>query len=150
LLPLTQRLPPFAQRRGQNIFLRRFPKTQKAPPLVQTRPGSGFYASTFGKQKQSNMPKYVIERSLTGSDKFSAEKLREIAQQSCDAIISMGPQIQWVQSFVAANKWYCVYIAQDKEAVREHARRGGFPVDAVNEVFAIVDPVDAETKVLSN
>jgi hypothetical protein len=96
------------------------------------------------------MPKYVIERSLPGSDKFTAAKLQEIAQQSCDAIIAIGPQIQWVTTFVTASKWYCVYIAPDKETIREHARRGGFPAEVISEVVAIVDPTNAETAVLAN
>jgi hypothetical protein len=96
------------------------------------------------------MPKYVIERNIPGSDKFSRAKLQEIAQESCDVIIGIGPQIQWVTSFVTANKWYCVYIAPDKETVREHARRGGFPADAVNEVLSILDPTTAEVIILTN
>lgn len=90
------------------------------------------------------MPKYVIEREIPGSDAFTAGQLQDIAQKSCNVLTAMGPQIQWTQSYVTAGKWYCVYIAPNEEAVREHARRGGFPADAVNEVITIVDPVNAE------
>lgn len=90
------------------------------------------------------MPKYIIERTLPGSANFTGEQLHRIAQKSCDVLSEMGPQIQWVQSFVTADKWYCEYIAPNKDAVLEHAGRGGFPADAVNEVVTVVDPVSAE------
>ena len=96
------------------------------------------------------MPKYVIEREIAGSDKFSAEQLQDIAQKSCDVLNEMGPRIQWIQSFVTANKWYCVYIAHSKEVVLEHAKRGAFPANAINEVVAVVDPVSAEGELVTS
>lgn len=90
------------------------------------------------------MPKYVIERAIDGSDAFTADQLQSIAKKSCNVLTDMGPQIQWVLSYVTAGKWYCVYIAPDEETVREHAKRGGFPADSVAEVVTIVDPVNAE------
>ena len=90
------------------------------------------------------MPKYIIEREISGSDAFTSEQLQGIAQKSCDVLNGMGPQVQWMQSYVTADKWYCVYIAPNKDAVLEHAKRGGFPANAVNEVVANVDPVSAE------
>ena len=96
------------------------------------------------------MPKYVIEREIPGSDSFSSNQLQGIAQKSCDVLCGLGPQIQWVQSYVTADKWFCVYIAPNKEAVLEHAKRGGFPANAVHEVVTVVDPVSAETGLAKN
>lgn len=96
------------------------------------------------------MPRFIIERELPGSGLFSAGQLQAIAQKSCAVLCDMGPQIQWVHSYVTDNKWYCVYIAPSEEMVRDHARRGGFPANAVNEVVAIVDPVSAEAMVAEN
>ncbi|ULQ57773.1 DUF4242 domain-containing protein [Flavihumibacter rivuli] len=90
------------------------------------------------------MPKYVIEREVPGAGKLSAEQLKAISQTSCGVLSGMGPQIQWVQSYVTGDKIYCVYIAENKEQVLEHAQKGGFPANAVNEVAAIIDPTTAE------
>jgi cell division inhibitor SulA len=90
------------------------------------------------------MPKYVIERELPGAGKLTAEELRAISQKSCGVLRSLGPQIQWVQSYVTDDKIYCIYIAPSEEAVREHARQGGFPANAVMQVRAIIDPTTAE------
>ena len=92
------------------------------------------------------MPKYVIERELPGAGKLSAEELQGISQKSCDVLQNLGPQIQWVQSYVTGDKIYCVYIAPNEEMVREHARQGGFPANSVAEVRTIIDPTTAETK----
>ena len=92
------------------------------------------------------MPKYVIERDIPGAGKLSAVELAAISQKSCGVLEGMGPQIQWVQSYVTEDKVYCVYIAPNEELVREHARQGGFPADRVSEVKAIIDPTTAETK----
>jgi len=91
------------------------------------------------------MPKYVIEREISGAGKLSAEELQGISQKSCGVLREMGPQIQWVESFVTDDKIYCVYIAPDEEAIREHAQKGGFPADRISEVKAIIDPTTAET-----
>ncbi len=91
------------------------------------------------------MPKYVIERELPGAGKLSAEELRGISQKSCEVLQEMGPQIQWVESFVTDDKIYCVYIAPNEEAVREHAQKGGFPANRISEVKSVIDPTTAET-----
>ncbi len=90
------------------------------------------------------MPKYVIEREIPGAGKLTAEQLKGISQTSCGVLSKMGPQIQWVNSYVTADKIYCVYIAPNEEMVREHAMQGGFPANAVNLVSTIIDPTTAE------
>ena len=90
------------------------------------------------------MPKYVVEREIPGSDKFTEEQLREIAQASCKVLWDLGPEIQWVQSFVTSNKFYCIYVAPNEEMIRGHAKEGRFPCDAINKISAIIDPVTAE------
>ena len=93
------------------------------------------------------MPKYIIERDLPGAGKLSADELRSISQKSCDILQSLGPRIQWQQSYVTGDKIYCVYIADDEAAVREHAQAGGFPCTEVNQVRTIIDPTTAEAGV---
>jgi hypothetical protein len=90
------------------------------------------------------MPKYLIERHLPGAESLSASTLQEISQKSCSVLNAMGPSIQWVQSYVGKDSIYCVYIAPNEEAVREHGRRGGFPVTRVTELVGIIDPTTAE------
>jgi len=90
------------------------------------------------------MPKFVIERRIPEAGKLTPQQLQAISQQSCSVLGSMGPQIQWVQSFVTDDMIYCTYVAPDEDSVLEHARRGGFPADKVSEVRAIIDPVTAE------
>ena len=90
------------------------------------------------------MPKFVIERVIPGAGEFSPDELRAIAQTSCGVLMDLGPQVQWVHSYVTADKIYCVYIAPDEAAVRKHAGLGGFPADSVSEIHAIIDPTTAE------
>lgn len=90
------------------------------------------------------MPKYIIEREIPGASQMTPEQLKGISQTSCGVLSEMGPQIQWLHSYVAGNKIYCVYIAPNKEMVREHAQKGGFPANLVSEVASIIDPVTAE------
>ena len=90
------------------------------------------------------MPKYVIEREIPDAGKLSAQELQAISQTSCGVLKQMGPQIQWVQSYVTDDKVYCIYIAPDVDAVLEHARQGGFPANKVSEVKNIIDPTTAE------
>ncbi len=90
------------------------------------------------------MPKYVIEREIPDAGKLSAQELQAISQKSCGVLNQMGPQIQWVQSYVTDDKIYCVYIAPNEEMVREHAQQGGFPANRVSEVKTIIDPTTAE------
>ena len=90
------------------------------------------------------MPRYVIEREIPGAGRLSADELKAISQKSCSVLESLGPQIQWQQSYVTDDKVYCVYIAPNEELVREHARLGGIPADRVSEVTAVIDPITAE------
>ncbi|MCB9103331.1 MAG: DUF4242 domain-containing protein [Anaerolineales bacterium] len=90
------------------------------------------------------MPKYVIEREMPGAGQLSAEELRGAAQNSCAVLQELGPQIQWVQSYVTDDKIYCVYIAQNENLVRQHAQQAGFPANRVSEVKTIIDPTTAE------
>ena len=90
------------------------------------------------------MPKYVIERELPGAGKLSAAELKSISQTSCGVLSRMGPQIQWLQSYVTGDKVYCVYIAPDEKSVREHAAQGGFPANKVSQVTSVIDPTTAE------
>lgn len=90
------------------------------------------------------MPKFVIERNIPGAGNLTPEQLNGIAQKSCSVLRKLGPQIQWVESFVTADKIYCIYIAPDEDTVREHAKLGGFPADSVAEVRRMIDPTTAE------
>ena len=90
------------------------------------------------------MPKYVIEREIPGAGKLTAEQLKSISQTYCGVLSNMGPQIQWLQSYVTGDKIYCVYIAANEAMVREHASQGGFPANSVSEVVTIIDPTTAE------
>ncbi len=92
------------------------------------------------------MPKYVIERELLNAGRLSAEELRAISQRSCSVLNQMGPQIQWVHSYVTDDKIYCVYVAPNEEMVREHARKGGFPANRVAAVKTIIDPTTSEPR----
>ncbi len=90
------------------------------------------------------MPKYLIEREISGASKLSPEELRGISQKSCGVLRNMGSQIQWVQSYVTDDKIYCVYIAPSEDAVREHASQGGFPANRVSRISSIIDPTTAD------
>jgi hypothetical protein len=90
------------------------------------------------------MPKFVIEREIPGAGKLTPEQLRAISQKSCGVLQSMGPQIQWLQSFVTDNKSYCIYIAPDEETVRQHAQQGGFPANSIARVRSVIDPTTSE------
>ncbi len=90
------------------------------------------------------MPKYVIERDIPGAGRLSPGELQAVSQKSCGVLTELGPQIQWVHSYVTDNKIYCVYIAPNEGLIREHARRGGFPADRVSEVKTVIDPTTSE------
>jgi cell division inhibitor SulA len=90
------------------------------------------------------MPKYVIEREIPEAGKLSAQELAAISQKSCGVLNKLGPQIQWLESYVTDDKVYCVYIAPSEEMVREHAEQGGFPANRISQVRAIIDPTTAE------
>jgi hypothetical protein len=91
------------------------------------------------------MPRFLIERDLPGAGRLSADELQQISDKSCSVLRELGPQIQWVQSYVTDDKIYCVYIAPNAEMIREHARRGGFPANVVSQIRAGIDPTTAET-----
>ena len=90
------------------------------------------------------MPKFVIERDLPGAGKLTPAELKAISQKSCGVLRQMGPSIIWQQSFVTDDKIYCIYIANDEEAVRHHAQMGGFPATKISPVMAVIDPATAE------
>jgi hypothetical protein len=90
------------------------------------------------------MPKYVIERQVPGAGSLSSDQLKAISQTSCGVLRKLGPEIQWVHSYVTGDKIYCVYIAANEQLVREHAAQGGFPANSVAEVKSIIDPTTAE------
>ncbi len=90
------------------------------------------------------MPRYVIEREIPGAGDLSPQELQGISQKSCSVLDAMGPQIQWVQSYVSADKIYCVYIAPNAEMVKEHATKGGFPANQISEIKTVIDPTTAE------
>ncbi len=90
------------------------------------------------------MPKYLIERELPGAGKLSPADLKAVSQKSCSVLRDLGPQIQWVQSYVTDDKIYCVYIAPNAELVKQHAERGGFPANRISEIKAGIDPTTAE------
>lgn len=94
--------------------------------------------------KEEKMPKFVIEREIFGAGQLSASELTAISQKSCGILQELGPQIQWVQSYVTADKIYCVYIAPDAAMIRDHARKGGFPANSVSEVLSMIDPTTSE------
>jgi Protein of unknown function (DUF4242) len=91
------------------------------------------------------MPKYVIEREIPAAGKMSREQLQVVSEKSCSVLRNLGPQIQWVESYVTDDKLYCVYVAPNEEIIREHARQGGFPANRISEVRAVIDPTTAES-----
>lgn len=90
------------------------------------------------------MPKYVIERELPGAGKLSTDQLHAISEKSCGVLSNLGPQIQWIESYVTDDKIYCIYRAPNEEMVREHAKLGGFPANRVSEIRSVIDPTTAE------
>ena len=90
------------------------------------------------------MPKYVIEREIPGAGKLTSQELHAVSQKSCSVLRNLGPQVQWLHSYVTDDKIYCVYIAPNADVLREHARQGGFPANRVSEVKSVIDPTTAE------
>jgi hypothetical protein len=90
------------------------------------------------------MPRFVIEREIPNAGKLSPAELKSISQKSCGVLSKLGPQIQWVQSYVTNDKVYCIYLAPNEEMVREHARQGGFPANSVAKVMTVIDPTTSE------
>src|ERR1700716_2944368 len=93
------------------------------------------------------MPKYVIEREIPGAGNMSPQELQAVSQKSCSVLQNLGPQIQWLQSYVTPDKIYCVYIAPNEDMIREHASQGGFPANRISEIKTIIDPTTAEQDV---
>jgi len=92
------------------------------------------------------MPKYVIEREIPGAGNLSPQELQAVSQKSCTVLQNLGPQIQWVESYVTADKIYCVYIAPSEDMIRSHAQQGGFPANRISEIKSVIDPTTAESK----
>ncbi len=90
------------------------------------------------------MPKYIIEREIPDAGSLTAADLQGISQRSCSILKNMGPQIQWVQSFVTENKVYCTYIAPNEDEIRKHAEEGGFPANSIAEIKSVIDPTTSE------
>jgi hypothetical protein len=90
------------------------------------------------------MPKFLIEREIPGAGNLTDQELQGISQTSCSVLQKLGPQIQWVQSYVTGDKVYCVYIAPNEEMIREHATQGGFPANRISEIKSVIDPTTAE------
>jgi hypothetical protein len=101
-------------------------------------------AAESAQWEENPMPKFLIERTIPGAGRLSAAELQGISQRSCGVLRELGPAVQWLHSYVTADKVYCVYVAPDEAAVREHARRGGFPVDRVERITTSIDPTTAE------
>ena len=90
------------------------------------------------------MPKYIIEREIPNAGNLSAAELQGISQKSCSILKNMGPQIQWVESFVTQDKIYCTYIAPNQEEIRRHASESGFPANSIAEIKSVIDPTTSE------
>ncbi len=90
------------------------------------------------------MPKFIIERELPGAGKLSAQEMQSISKKSCEVLHEMGPNIQWIESYVTDNKLYCVYLATDANLIKQHASKGGFPANYINEVRTMISPLTAE------
>src|SRR5262249_10089234 len=102
--------------------------------LEHSRPNGG----------STTMPKYVIERDIPGAGKLASSELHGIAQKSCNVLTELGPQVQWVESFVTDDKVYCVYIAPGEDAIRKHAQMGGFPANRISRIRRMIDPTTSE------
>ena len=100
--------------------------------------------SSFPAKKGEAMPKYVIERNMPGAGSLSREQLAAASRTSCGVLNELGPRIQWVESYVTGDKIYCIYVAPNKQLIEEHAKRGGFPANRIEEIKAVIDPTTAE------
>jgi hypothetical protein len=106
---------------------------------------SGFtVAAAELQQQERTMPKYVIEREIPNAGKLTQQELQAISQKSCGVLQKLGPQVQWLESFVTDDKIYCVYIAPNEETIREHARQGGFPANRISAIRSVIGPTTAE------
>jgi hypothetical protein len=94
--------------------------------------------------QEKTMPKFVIERDIAGAGKMTPQDLKMVSRKSCGVLSSLGPSVQWIQSYVTADKLYCIYYATDESLVKRHAELGGFPANKVSAVFTVIDPATAE------
>jgi hypothetical protein len=90
------------------------------------------------------MPRYVIERTVPGVHRLNAESMKNLAARSNEVLNELGPQVQWERSYVAPDKLFCVYLAPSEDLIREHAKRGPFPIDKVTQIKAVIDPTTGE------
>jgi hypothetical protein len=90
------------------------------------------------------MPKFVIEREIPGAGSMSPQELQAVSQKSCSVLRELGPQIQWIHSYVTDDKIYCIYMAPNEETIREHATQGGFPANRISQIRSMIDPTSAE------
>src|ERR1700693_4711037 len=103
-----------------------------------------FFACKNQETREITMAKFVIERDVPEAGNLSSEQLQAMSQKSCGVLREMGPEIQWVESYVTDDKIYCVYIAPDEDAVRKHAQQGGFPANRISQIRSMIDPTTAE------
>jgi hypothetical protein len=103
-----------------------------------------FIPAAGQRRKVQRMPRFVIEREIPGAGKLSSQELQGVSQKSCSVLRELGPQIQWVQSYVTDDKIYCIYISPDEETIRKHAQMGGFPANKISQVRSIIDPTTSE------
>jgi hypothetical protein len=108
--------------------------------------GAELKSQTSKEQKLYFMPKYLIEREIPGAGKLTPQELQGISQKSCSVLENLGPQIQWVESYVTDDKVYCVYIAPSEDMIRAHAQQGGFPANRISEIKTVIDPTTAEAQ----
>jgi hypothetical protein len=113
-------------------------------PSSPDRQAARVLSTARADQRRRTMPRYLIEREIPGAGKLSSDELRGISRKSCSVLDKIGPQIQWVQSYVTDDKIYCVYIAPNEEAIQEHASRGGFPANRISRIESTIDPTTAE------
>jgi Protein of unknown function (DUF4242) len=102
------------------------------------------FASVAQTKNSTTMKTYLIERDIPDAGKFTAEQLKSIAQKSCGVLKDMGPQIEWIQSYVTGDKIFCVYKAENEELIREHAKKGGFPANVITEISTVISPATAK------
>ena len=128
-------------------------KTSRQDPanLSLTRPEDrykdlkgGYGLGSDSRSKETVMPKFVIEREIPGAGNLTAAELKAISRKSCGVLSSLGPSVQWIQSYVTADRIYCIYHAEDESLVRRHAELGGFPANRISRVTGIIDPATAE------
>jgi hypothetical protein len=127
------------------ISRRRSPLRRHYPHArLIARSRNGAKANVNSPIEELVMPKFVIERDIPGAGKLSPAELKAISKKSCGVLSSLGPAVQWIQSYVTADKLYCIYHATDESLVRRHAELGGFPANRITPVAAVIDPATAE------